>query len=481
MDLDLLQDFNFGFTTVIGGILFLACLLALVHAVSFKRDSRSAALWVLIILFTPVLGVVFYVLFGLNRIGRIKRKARRMRGDWRTHLNPSQSHPHFKDEGSVPAFWKKMIPIGARITGNPISTGNEFRTLYGPREAYPAMLAAIRAAKSRVWLETYIFDRDQIGIQFCDALEDAVQRGVEVRVLVDALGSYYSFPSIGRELARRKIPFALFLPVFSVRKFSLQFLNLRNHRKLLICDESQVFMGGMNIRAHDIFDLHFEVTGPVVTTFENVFAEDWLFAAGEKLARLSAAAPQRHSLGEDRGRARVLVDGPDGSDDRLLWLWIQAIYSAEKEIQIQTPYFVPDQVMISALAGAAIRGVKIQILLPADNNLPWVAWATQSMLWQLLQFGVEVRFSQKGFDHGKWFSVDGVYAVIGSSNWDQRSWRLNFELNLEIFDLPFVKHAAQEFEARWNASLEVTLKQMDARRIAIRFRDGFARLFAPLL
>ena len=250
------------------------------------------------------------------------------------------------------------------------------------------MLKAIEEATGSVALSTYIFDNDPIGRKFADALRDAVLRGVEVRVLIDDAGARYSFPPIVGLLKREKVTVARFLSKSPLMRFMS--LNLHNHRKIMVVDGRIGFTGGINIRQgnlvkqrprHPVQDTHFRLEGPVVAQMLETFIDDWLFCTRESL-RGDKWAPSQHSRGQVT--ARGISDGPDEDYDKARLTILGALACAQTSVRIVTPYFLPDQPMISALNLAAMRGVAIDIILPAENNLPYVQWATFALLWQVL-------------------------------------------------------------------------------------------------
>lgn len=465
-------------------------LLALVasgHAVIYKRNPRSAVLWVGFIWFAPLAGALLYYLLGINRI---KRRAARLRGDL-DHYHAPQRAAELKGEAvppCLPAAAAHLTAIAAtveRVAGRGLLPGNAVEPLFNGDEAYPAMIEAIEGAAVSVSLSTYIFDRDEAGLAFARALGDAVRRGVEVRVLIDATGARYSWPSILRELRRLKVPHARFLRAFPVHR--LPMANLRNHRKILVVDGRVAFTGGMNIRAghwlarrprHPVQDIQFRLRGPVVAQLQEIFADDWYFTTDEALR-----GPQWFPALEEAGPvlARAIPDGPDDDLDVIELGLLAALASARHSVRIQTPYFLPDPQLIAALNLAALRGVRVEILLPARNNLPFVDWASRAQWWQMLEHGCRLWLTPPPFDHSKLVLVDDAWAMFGSANWDPRSLRLNFECNVECYDPPLAARLGAVLTEKLSRSREVTQAEMDERGLAVRLRDGIARLFHPFL
>lgn len=460
-------------------------LLAAAHAVLYKRDVRAAIGWVGLIILVPVFGAVLYVLLGINRIRR-RAAARSPEA-----LGPSGGGPRPLPEAALSArlgeaaHLAALAHLGSRINPLPLLEGNCVRPLVNGDEAYPAMLEAIARAERSVGLSTYIFDCDPAGEKFLDALAQATRRGVEVRVLIDAVGARYSWPGMDTALRRAGVRTARFMPTWV--PWRLPYANLRNHRKLLIVDGQRAFTGGMNIRhghllaarpRHPVQDLHFQLEGPVVAELQEVFVHDWHFTTGERLGG-EGWFPPLGDCGETVGR--IIADGPDEDFDRLRWTLLGALAVAQRSVTVLTPYFLPDTALITALGTAALRGVEVVILLPAENNLRLVAWAAQAQLWQVLERGCRVVLTPPPFDHTKLLLVDDAWALIGSANWDPRSLRLNFEVGVECYDPSLARTLTGLARARRDNGREITLAEVDRRPLPIRLRDGLARLLTPYL
>jgi cardiolipin synthase len=456
------------------------------HVVLYKRDSRAAVAWVGLIWLVPVLGAVLYVLLGINRV-------RRQAADKRAQ-HPILSSGAFvalrRDGEQSPAVialahLRTLAELVDRVSGAPLTAGNVITPLENGDEAYPAMIRAIDEAETSVALSTYIFDNDAAGAMFADALQRAVVRGVEVRVLIDTVGSRYSRPSIVRELQERHITVGLFGR--TVLPWRMPYMNLRNHRKILVADGRVGFTGGMNIREacllhgpsqHHVRDLHFRLEGPVVSQLTHAFLKDWAFTTHERLEG-TAWYPK---LSPIRGAAaRGVTDGPDEDIDKARLVFLGALACAERRVRIVTPYFLPDAGLISALDVTALRGVDVEILLPEVNNLVFVQWASTAQLWQVLSRGCRVYLTRPPFDHSKLMLVDDHWVHFGSSNWDPRSLRLNFEFDVECYDDALAAQLNVLVDRRLAGARRVTLQDVDGRSLPIRLRDGIARLAAPYL
>jgi cardiolipin synthase len=363
--------------------------------------------------------------------------------------------------------------------------GNNVEVLLNGEQAYPAMLEAIQDAEQFLDLSSYIFDTRTCGSRFATALIEAAERGVEVRVLVDALGEMYTMPRIRSLFKGTKVRFSLFLP-FSLSQRGLH-INLRNHRKLLVVDGSVGFTGGMNISTRHnvenpgvrrpVADMHFKFYGPVVGHMQAAFMEDWHFATGESMNSRTYPEP----VPGGKSLCRGVSAGPNENFEKLVWIVTGALTCARNRVCIMTPYFVPDQTMIAALCGAALRGVKVEIILPEENNLPFVARASRANFADLLRYGIEIMYQPGFFVHSKLLLMDEHYALVGSANMDARSQRLNFEFNVEIYDKQTNQNLRMNFaRARENAR-QVSMQEVEQQPIICTLSDRFLRLFSPFL
>ena len=475
-----------------GGLLLMAHLLswaAVVHALLHKRDPRSALGWSMTALFLPGLGALIYLAFGIaraeSRATQLMRNATlfaegHRRGD-------GMGHEHERPLGHVgtsqlPRRFHHVARIGNTVTGRALSGGNALTPLFNGDEAYPAMLEAINAAKDHVYLTTYIFTGGETGTAFCTALAAAAARGVDVRVLVDGVGGViYSLSRPWQHLAQQGVRVARFLPPRLVPPNLT--INLRNHRKVLICDRTG-FTGGMNIAdyhvaAHKAFsaqDVHFLCSGPVVAQLQEAFLLDWGFCTGDYTGSLLV---DEDMCGDSL--CRMVLDGPGSGKDPLHELLCGVIAGAQQSVRIMTPYFLPTHELVSSFKSAALRGAQVHVVLPARNNLLYVHWATQHLLPTLLESGVRVFYQPPPFAHTKLLLVDGYYSQIGSANLDSRSLRLNFELNIETFDTSFTREMEGYFDKVRKGSHEMSLKELGEISLPRRLRNAGCWVFSPYL
>ena len=457
------------------------------HAILRRRDPRAALWWVGVAWAVPILGALFYFFFGINRI---QRKAVRL-GRRQLVMSPRPQRPlrsRIGDSMGISPNMRHLVALSNLVdgvVGKPLFEGNLVRPLINGDEAYPEMLRAIDAAQETISLATYIFAYDRVGTKFIEALGRAVARKVEVRVLIDGVGSGFGRASVHKGLQRAGVRVAYFLP--TLVPYRMAYLNMRNHRKLMVVDGRIGFSGGMNIHEGHLLsiphkfptqDIQFRLDGPVVSQLQEVFREDWEFVTGEVLPG-QKWFPKIEPCGPVA--ARGIAGGPDEDFEKLRWTIHGALAKAKDSVRIVTPYFLPDASLITALNVAAMSGVKVDIVLPQVNDLDAVQWAATAMLWQVLERGCRVWMSPPPFDHSKLLLVDGGWALFGSSNWDPRSLRLNFEFDVECYDETLVRGLEAWVDQRISKSREVTLADVDSRPIAVKLRDGIARLFMPHL
>jgi cardiolipin synthase len=444
---------------------------AALHALLTKPDPRSAVSWITLCWLFPLVGPVLYWLFGINRV--------------RTHA-PAHHRPGDGQEsrGAQTAGCNTLAAlsrVGSTLTGLPLLAGNSLEPLHNGEVAFPHMLRAIAGAQHTVWLATYIFQTDVVGRRFVDALQAAVARGVSVRVLVDGVGEWYDWPHVVPLLRRADVDAARFLPP---RLFPPNLsLNCRNHRKVLVVDGTQGFMGGMNIGGREaggasgrgMTDMHFGLRGPIVAQLADVFAADWQFASGEQMP------PPLPPPAAGDSNCRVVTGGPDEDVDKLLLIILSAIAVAQRQILITTPYFIPPPELVAALQGAALRGVEVSLVLPRHSNLRYIDWATLHWLPALVARGVRVHLQEPPFSHAKLFIVDGEYAHIGSVNLDTRSLRLNFEVAVEVFDAPLCAQMAESIVKVRDRAPALTPADLKHVNPLARIRNSLCWLISPYL
>ncbi len=446
------------------------------HVLLRKRELASAAGWIGFAWFAPISGSLAYFLLGVNRV---QRRARKLRQNFRA---TDKRAPHGRQGLGDGHLAPLQRGIG-HLTGREILAGNKVDIYQDGEAAYPPMLAAIAAARHSIGMSSYIFRDDDWGGRFIAALAEAHGRGVQVRVLIDGIGGGWLRSPAYRRLRARGVPAARFL--HSPLPWRMPFLNLRSHAKNLVIDGAIGFTGGMNIADANVsathspapvHDTHFRVEGPVVAQLMEAFAADWCFATEEDLQG-QAWFPALTEQGDVP--ARVATSGPDEDIEKLEFAILQAVTCARDSIMIMTPYFLPDDRLAAALSLAAMRGVAVDVVVPQRSDHRLVDWALRANVGPMLSDGIRVWRCPPPFRHSKAMTVDGRWCLIGSCNWDIRSFRLNFEMCVEAYS----EELAAALDRFMTACRGEALVQSElARRgMAARLRDAAARLLLPYL
>lgn len=448
-----------------------------VHVLLYKRETNTSAAWIGLAWLAPILGSVLYLLLGINRV---RRRAMSLRGSRSTDITGTFGKPVRRDDPL-----EHLERAGYRITNRPAERGNSVSILRSGDEAYPVMVAAIEESRRSVVLSSYIFRADAAGMKFIDALVRAAKRGVEVRVLIDGIGAgYFVSPTYGL-LRRARVPVARFM--HSSLPWRMPFLNLRSHKKILAVDGRVAFAGGLNIGgenvnrehpAHPVIDTHFRFEGPVVAQLMDVFADDWAFTTREQLAG-ERWYPELKSVPGGQSVARVVTSGPDQDLEKIEFVILEAIACARSSVKVMTPYFLPDERIMTGLSLAAFRGVEVDVVLPEHSNHPTLDWGSRAQIGPLLAAGCRLWTHPAPFDHSKLMTVDNTWCLVGSSNWDVRSFRLNFELDLEVYDPALAAQVNALICAQQGR--RILPQQLNERSLPERIRDGAARLMLPYL
>jgi cardiolipin synthase len=459
--------------------------LSAVHALFTVRTSQGTIAWIVGLVAFPILGLPLYWFFGSRRFESHSEAMRKKLVDHRCEIHRvrSEIRPFQVERARLsPA---RLADVAA-IAGEEYLRGNRLRLLIDGADTFDAILAEIATARHCVFVQFYIMRVDGLGSRLLEALAAKAAEGVEVCFLFDSFGSSAMKPDVIQKWRDRGIKMATFCAVSGWRERWR--LNFRNHRKNVIVDGRVGFVGGHNVGDEYLGlnpkygpwrDTHVRVEGPAAMQLQMVFVADWSFATGELL---QGRWPAEETGPADAGqRALALSSGPSDAHELCTLFFHQAIAMAEHRLWIASPYFVPDEGLVHALQLAAFRGVEVRILLPMKPD-QWLVWlASFAILTELDHANIHIHRFTGGFLHQKALLVDDGFAAVGTANFDNRSFRLNFELTLAAADRPFASEIAAMFAKDFAASSEVDAREYDRRPLPFRAAARAARLLAPIL
>ncbi|HET6435902.1 MAG TPA: cardiolipin synthase [Xanthomonadaceae bacterium] len=441
-----------------------------------KRDPAATLGWLLGLAALPIVGFIVYYLFGPQRIQRQRLRRARQRVSL-----PAGDQRAGADEGA------ELARLGHATTGLSPATARDVRLLVDGKATYAALLEAIAGAREHVHLEYYIFAADRTGTLVRDALVERARAGVAVRLLLDAVGSAGCTRAFLAPLVAAGGEVAWFHPMRFGRFWRRPFLNLRSHRKIVVVDSAVAFTGGINVtddendglRADAYRDLHVRVTGDIVRALQLVFVEDWVYATGRR-DFLSSIAQTLPPPEPGPIAAQALTSGPDSSWEAIHRLHVGAIHAARRRVWLVTPYFVPSEAALMALTSAALAGLDVRVLVPRRSDSLLVTLAARSYFDELIAAGAKVYEYGPRMLHTKALLVDDALALVGSANFDSRSFRLNFEVSMLFDDPGIAASLAQLIEGEFARAPRVR-EDRPHPLWRVRLPEALARLLSPLL
>ena len=441
------------------------------HLLLSRKSHASLILWTLWLLLFPLLGIPLYLVLGTEKINR--REMERFRATRHTH-----------NSNAIPENVDHVLDALRHVNGHELCTMARPELLWDGDAYYDALLRDIEQAQRFVHIQTYVWREDESGERLLDALCNAARRGVEVRILLDEVGSMKTSRSFFGPLEEAGGYFSWYSTVQTRR--SRFFFNLRNHRKVNVVDGKVAYVGGMNIGEEYAGrgigpwqDLQMRFEGEVLRTLENTFAEDWSFATREQLND-ARYYPEQPPAG-DHFPAVVVKTGPDKADLSFLKCFSILCHAARERLDVFTPYFVPNEHLLVTLEIAAARGVRVRLMIPTLNEHMYMVDIGRANYEPLMEAGVEVYELPGMVHHAKVLRVDGDLVFAGSHNLDIRSYKLNFELSLCFRDRPTAEAMGRHFDELFRRAEKVDLGRFHNRSLGTKLRQGFVRLFGPIL
>lgn len=470
-------------------ILVLVC----IRIIYDTRSSSKTLAYLLLAIFIPIGGMLFYFIFGVNYRKRLIYSKKLVADEKRLQeldkqtilLSARNLRKHAGDIGNG----HSLVNLLMNDSLSPLTTGNEVKLLINGEEKFPEVLNTLQNAKHHIHLEYYIYENDHIGNRIKDILIQKAKEGVEVRLIYDGFGSSSIRGILVNELKQAGIE------VFPFNRVRLLFfanrINYRNHRKIIIVDGQYGFVGGINISDRYINqpadpakvywrDTHLRIEGPGMVFLQHLFLCDWNFCSGQKMQpdpdyfRAIPVPGAGTSL-------QIAASGPDSPASTIKLSFLKAISLARSEILLTTPYLIPGGSIMDALKVADMSGVRVRILVPGISDSKLVNAAAWSNYGELLKAGVEIYTYQKGFIHAKTMVIDGSISIVGTANMDHRSFDLNFEVNAIVYSAAFGEQMRKVFLSDLRHAHNLTYQQWKGRPRMIKLRERIARLLSPLL
>lgn len=492
-------------------LLYINLLFSIIIIFFQRRDPRSVWTWLLALNFIPIFGIVFYLLFGQNlkksRMFRVKEISDRLNLPIKSQEEIILSD-HMPEELMDPMSrdFKSLILYNLETSGSVLTVNNKVKVFTDGQEKFEALRNEMRKARHFIHFQYYIIKNDELFDSIVPILLEKVKEGVEVRILCDGMGGRFMPKKRWDQLREAGIKVGVFFRPF------LGWLNLRvnyrNHRKIVVIDGCIGFVGGFNVGREYISrdpkfgywrDTHLQIMGEAAISLQIRFALDWNYATGENLFKdvryfgdepeyLNCRLHDREARlwpdpqqVNDQVSLQIITSGPDTREPHIRNNYLELFHKAKRNIYIHTPYFIPDEAILSALKIAALSGVDVRLMIPCKPDHPFVYWATCSYAGELLDYGVRVFIYENGFLHSKGIAIDGRVSCYGTANMDIRSFELNFEVNATIYD----ESVTAELEAAFMGDLphcrEITKEDYRDRNLLMRVREQCSRLLSPLL
>lgn len=472
-------------------IFYINIILAVFIVFFQRRDPKAVWTWLLALYFLPIVGFIFYLLIcqdyrkqKMFRIKDVEDTLNRMLSQQEDELVRRKTYI----QDTVLQEYVDLALYNLEANGAVYTRGNDIQVFTDGVAKFEDLKEEIKKAEKYIHMEYYIIQNDSLFDEISGLLMEKAREGVEVRLLYDAMGCRMMPPWVMHRLKRAGVKVAVFFP--AILKWFQVRVNYRNHRKIVVIDGRVGYVGGFNIGEEYISkskkfgywrDTHLKMWGPSVMGLQLRFVLDWNFAAKDNLFRdakyFREEENDRHG---DKG-VQIVASGPDSRSQEIRDNYLRLIHKAKDHVYIQTPYFVPDEAILSALIIAAKSGVDVRLMIPCKPDHPFVYWASYSYIWDLLEAGAKCYTYQNGFLHSKLVTADGLVACCGTANMDIRSFQLNFEVNAVIFDRDTTEELERAFLKDIERSKEITRELYAQRSLVVRMKEQVSRLLSPLL
>lgn len=492
VDMDIVwQNVQIVFDFIFRHLVIINLILAVIIVFFQRKDPKSVWAWLLILYFIPVVGFIFYLLIGTDmhkqkmfRTKEIEDKLSDAIRHQETSIRNQEmevSCPEIKDYGD-------LVLYHLHVSNAILTAENEVQFFVDGRAKFGALMEDLKKAEKSIHIQYYIIKDDEVFQAMLEILEQKVQEGVEVRVLFDGMGGRFVRSSVWRRLRGMGIQVAEFFPaIFGQLQLRV---NYRNHRKIVVIDGKTGYVGGFNIAREYVGldekfgywrDTHMRITGPAVDALQVRFILDWNFAARNNTIAFENYLVEPEIRPGANCPVQIVTSGPDSLEQSIRNTYLRLIHKAKHSIYIQTPYFIPDEAIMSALIIAVRSGVEVNIMIPCKPDHPFVYWATYSYVGEMVLQGANCFMYMDGFLHAKGIVVDEMVLCYGTANMDIRSFSLNFEVNAILYDENKAKEMTEYFMEDLKKSKRITKNMYLGRNLFVRFKEQVSRLLSPLL
>lgn len=450
-----------------------------------RKDPTTTWAWLLILLVLPGVGFIVYLMFGQN-LSRQKIFKDKIISDEKKRMASSQDTLAFSDHSGGDKF-SDIQKMNFNNSGAKYTVNNSVDVYTNGEDKFKQLIEDIKNAKTYIHVEYYIFKKDVIGRKIIDELTKKAEEGLEVRLLVDAMGSRTLTKKTLKKYIEAGGKFSLFFP--GILPHVNTRINYRNHRKIVVIDGVYGYVGGFNVGKEYINqdpefgfwrDTHVRIKGDAVDDLNERFLLDWCYASGEKIDDYKKYI---HECKDDCGDVcmQIVTSGPDHKEEYIKNAYIKIINNAKKNVYLETPYFVPDAPVLEALRISALSGVDVRIIIPGKADHFFMKWAASSYIGELLEAGVRVYSYKNGFIHAKTIVSDSGVMSIGTANMDIRSFKLNFEVNAFIYDDRIAVDGEEQFRKDMELSDEITKEIYNNRKLLLKIEESLIRLVSPIL
>lgn len=485
------QNMQIGFDFIFRHLMIINLILAVIIVFFQRKDPKSVWAWLLILYFIPVAGFIFYLLIGTDmhkqkmfRTKEIEDKLSNAIRRQETSIRNQElsvSYPEMKDYGD-------LVLYHLHVSNAILTDDNEVQFFVDGRAKFGALVKDLQKAEKSIHIQYYIIKDDEVFQAILDVLKQKVKEGVEVRILFDGMGGRFVKAGVWKRLREMGIQVAEFFPaIFGQLQLRV---NYRNHRKIVVIDGKIGYVGGFNIAREYVGldkrfgywrDTHMRITGSAVDALQVRFILDWNFAARNNTISFDQYLAEPENKPGSGCPVQIVTSGPDSLEQSIRNTYLRLIHKAKHSIYIQTPYFIPDEAIMSALSIAVHSGVEVNIMIPCKPDHPFVYWATYSYVGEMVLQGANCFMYMDGFLHAKGIVVDEMVLSYGTANMDIRSFSLNFEVNAIVYDEDKAREMTDYFREDLKKSRQITKNMYLGRNLLVRFKEQVSRLLSPLL